>query len=1625
MSWNRQKQKFRAITILVIVFLLGFESVMYNVAFASVDATNPIFHSVEVDREEGTTGDQILISVATEYKDSETRRVSVHYQTPLTERDYKVPLTFNTDSGNYEGKIVIDDQMEAGAWKIRAIIIDDYEENTLIIYNQELIEHKQSQDLSAGNFHIYGTNTDVTKPVFRSAKIDHKEATVGDEVKVSVDAEDMESGIKSAEVFYQTPHSERDYKLSLMLNPESGNYEGTVNIVKYMEPGTWKIRAIQIDDHASNSLVVYNKEFHDEEESNTFDLRSADFLVFDTNYDYTEPIFHGVEVDLKKGTVGDQIKVIVDAEDEDSGISRLEVFYQTPVTKGEHKLVLELNPDSEKYEGFIRIKENTEAGIWKIKSIIIDDYGDNAIFIYSDEFYPKSSGTDLSKGDFNVYGTKVADVPDGYIGIYTADDLNAIRENLDAKYMIMNDIDLRTAMAEGGNYYRNGAGWEPIGSAQAPFRGILDGNGHTITGLNIAISTDEDVSIGLFSHTHNAEIKNIVFDQSKIRVERSNQNDLNEPLYAQIAVGTIAGVMQHTKVINTTVKTEIDITTNNQFVFHSISSQSSIGGMAGTSYDSSFLHNTVEGELKAGSTNESGQRTVSARDSIGGVVGEGQRTTIEHSLNLANVSVKGFSKGKDESWYTGYAGGFEGYGYQSIMKNSTNKGTISGEGSSSRTTIAAGGMTAMGDNSTYENTKNEGTILTKENFQHEYNSYSLGLYSGGIAGSLRHSTLTTSENNGKIIGGTSGGIAGQLNGGNTLSHSKNSGEVEGDYFAGGLVGGLYGSTLKKSSNEGQIQGGDSGGVVGDSYASTILESHNSGSVQAVNNAGGLVASLSGTSQFSASIATSFNTGTVNGNFAGGLVGRLHHAMVTDAFNIGPVTFSHMGGGLVGTAERSTIIRRAYQLGSMNDENFYRWNYMGAIIGGGIDEWSANNRLLEDVYYVDSAVHFPISDDQQPGIKKLTFEQMQTQERFGKFDFEKVWVIDPQSNYTFPQLRNHSIELAEEQTINLFLKNVPKQTVYAKGKPLNLEGAELFGRTSAGNEYQLELSQVEVTGFDPEKVGNQRPTLQYEGLSTSFAVEVKDTFTVTFRDWDGQVLKTEKVMEGGAATAPKPPVEQGFTFIGWDYDFTNVRNDLWISPMYEINQYTVTFIDFNGDVLKTETVNYGSRVQPPIAPVREGYTFIGWDQELYMITSDLTVQAQYEKNKYLVTFYDYDGSGLAQVIVEEGQAATAPEVPTRVGYTFIGWDVPFENVTIDLDVYAQYELNQYDVIFKDGNSVLAEQRFSHNAVLNVPNDPVKAGHTFIGWYTDSSFQSKFSFGLVVTDGIVLYVYFEANPSTPQSVTVASEGYNKLKVSWGLVTGADGYEVYQAPSRNGTYSRVQTVTNGATTSVTRSSLKTGTTYFYKIRAYRVVDGIKIYSNYSSIASGKPVLARVISVTTTSASYNQIRINWGRVTGASGYEIYRATSKDGKYTRVKSITSGSTLTFTNGSRATGTTYYYKVRAYRVVDGTRVYGTFSAVRSGKAVLPVPKNVKASKASATSATISWSRVTGASGYEVHRATSKNGKYSRVGTVTSGGTVRFTNAGLKRGTKYHYKVRAYRVVNGKRVYSGFTPVESL
>ena len=160
---------------------------------------------------------------------------------------------------------------------------------------------------------------------------------------------------------------------------------------------------------------------------------------------------------------------------------------------------------------------------------------------------------------------------------------------------------------------------------------------------------------------------------------------------------------------------------------------------------------------------------------------------------------------------------------------------------------------------------------------------------------------------------------------------------------------------------------------------------------------------------------------------------------------------------------------------------------------------------------------------------------------------------------------------------------------------------------------------------------------------------------------------------------------------------------------------------------------------------------------------------------------------------------------------------------------------------------------------------------------------------------------------------------VQVKWSKVTGATGYIVYRK-NGSGSWSRVADIKSGSTVSYTDKTAKSGTTYTYTVRAYSG-SIMGDWSNYKTVKRlSNP------AVTSASKTSNGINVKWSKVTGATGYVVYRKTAK-GSWSRIANIKSGSTTSYTDTKASRGVTYTYTVRAY---NGSTM-SSFNSTKSTK----------------------------------------------------------------------------------------------
>ena len=273
------------------------------------------------------------------------------------------------------------------------------------------------------------------------------------------------------------------------------------------------------------------------------------------------------------------------------------------------------------------------------------------------------------------------------------------------------------------------------------------------------------------------------------------------------------------------------------------------------------------------------------------------------------------------------------------------------------------------------------------------------------------------------------------------------------------------------------------------------------------------------------------------------------------------------------------------------------------------------------------------------------------------------------------------------------------------------------------------------------------------------------YTVTFVS-DGQIINTQTVKHGQGAGAPEQPTKEGYTFVDWDKDFSNVTSNLEVNANWTVNTYNVTLNPNGGTIAEGENVTrytYGVGATLP-TPTRDGYTFAGWykTEDLTgdaittigtLATGDKIYYAKWNNNQYTVIFKDGDTVLSTQTVVY-GQAAVAPEAPTKEGYTFAGWDKDFSKVTSNLTVNAKWNKNQEEAPKQIGYKVEHyKQNIKTNTYEKVATEELTGtrgstvtavAKTYEGFHENTSHKERVASGEVAEDGsLVLKLYYDIN------------------------------------------------------------------------------------------------------------------------------------------------------------------------------------------------------------------------------------------------------------------------------------------
>lgn len=257
--------------------------------------------------------------------------------------------------------------------------------------------------------------------------------------------------------------------------------------------------------------------------------------------------------------------------------------------------------------------------------------------------------------------------------------------------------------------------------------------------------------------------------------------------------------------------------------------------------------------------------------------------------------------------------------------------------------------------------------------------------------------------------------------------------------------------------------------------------------------------------------------------------------------------------------------------------------------------------------------------------------------------------------------------------------------------------------------------------------------------------------------------------------PIDPQKEGYTFAGWfkesscinpwRFDTDRVEGATTLYAKWDINTYTVSFDTVGGSAVSNQSVQYGESIAKPADPSRIGYSFSGWYQDLagtqvwnfdqYTVSSDTTLYAKWDNQNFEISFNSQGGTDVDSIIAAYDTTISAPNPPTRVGYSFVGWYKEAACITLwnwatdrmagDMTLYAKWDLQNYTVTFdtQDGTAVSSQIIQSGSKVVK-PVDPQWNGYTFENWFTSDTYDTVWYYDAnVVTKDMTLYAKWTAN------------------------------------------------------------------------------------------------------------------------------------------------------------------------------------------------------------------------------------------------------------------------------------------
>lgn len=766
--------------------------------------------------------------------------------------------------------------------------------------------------------------------------------------------------------------------------------------------------------------------------------------------------------------------------------------------------------------------------------------------------------------------------------------------------------------------------------------------------------------------------------------------------------------------------------------------------------------------------------------------------------------------------------------------------------------------------------------------------------------------ISNCENHGKVTGTPSttqdtniGGIVGTaatLNGPISISSCTNYETVTGvalngnnyNTSAGGIIDGI--GCDNKGNGSGSV---------------SLSNLTNYGDVKATY-AAGIVRHFTGSKSHPITVKNAINSGNIEGKWAHGIAGSFSNEnRIEQCFNAGNVYGYEIAYGI----GRAYAVTNCYNLGFIKADtgnaSGIGWGNISYCYNAGavVCQKAGSIAVLKDVNESLSESSAEFCYYLQAGLNEafgtgLTASEMQVQGKFGGFDFNNVWVMRQQHGMLLPALAGTDTSFMDN------LKYLENSNVSLSASSFTYSGTAImpsvtvtYGQTALANgtDYMVVCRNNVDVGTATAVIvgqGNYSGTKVVTYTIGALPISNASISAIPDQTYSGQAITPEVTLTHNSATLVN----------GTDYTVSYSNNK---------NAGTATAVitgigNYSGTMKTTFRIMPLSIYSAYNTEVSvQSYTGKAIEPKMDILYGNTILTKGVD---YTVSYSDNKEVGSAKVTV------------TGIGNFCDSW-------------FFYFEITECNI--KNATiGKIADQFCTGKAVK--PSVSVKLGSTKLK--KDQDYTVKYSnnkkagTATVTISGIANYTGTAKTTfkivNKVNNVKAASAGYNSVKLSWDKLNNATGYKIYRAEKKDGSYKCIKTISDKDTTTYTDKKLTCGKKYYYKVAPYKS----SAVGKKSSAVSAKPSLAKPKSVAATAKGSKTVNISWKKVSGASGYEVYRADSKKGTYKKVATTKKGSTVSYKNKKLKKGATYYYKVRAYRTVGKKKVYSSYSSVVSAKA---------------------------------------------------------------------------------------------